>query len=115
MEWEPYDPQWLVKLAEEQMPEEPELAQALAACTRCTRESAYMVYFVAPSFPNQPGSAWQFDENVILEDPQEGDLVLDVLKDGRIGGVEFLTKLCAASPADGSDAATPSDAEGREE
>jgi len=30
---------------------------------------------------------------VILEATCEGDLVLDVLKDGRVGGVEFLDRI----------------------
>ena len=49
-----------------------------------------MLYFVDPRRPNQPGSDWQFEENIILEHPTEGDLVLDILKGHRVGGVEFL-------------------------
>ena len=52
-----------------------------------------MLHFVDPARPNEPGSDWQFGENLILEHPLEGDLVLDVLKGNRIGGVEFLSKV----------------------
>ena len=48
---------------------------------------------VSSENPNQPGSDWQFDDNIILDDEKEGDLVLDILKGYRVGGVEFLSKL----------------------
>lgn len=93
MEWQPYDPAWLVALARETVPGDPWLADALATCTRASQESRAYLYFVDPARPNEPGSAWQLAETVVLHHPREGDLVLDVLKDGRIGGVEFLKRL----------------------
>ena len=93
MEWQPYDPAWLVALARETMPDAPSLADALAKCTRASQPSRAYTYFVDPARPNEPDSAWQFAENVVLHHPREGELVLDVLKDGRIGVVEFLKRL----------------------
>jgi hypothetical protein len=93
MEWQPYDPAWLVALARETMPDAPWLAAALAQCTRASQERRAYLYFVDPARANEPGAAWQFAENVVLHHPREGSLVLDVLKDGRIGGVEFLNRL----------------------
>ena len=95
MHWEPYDPSWLVALAREQAPEEPSLARSLSDCTTCFRKSPAYVYFVDPTNPNQPGSAWQFRENFVLEHPVRGDIVLDILKDGRVGGIEFLDEVIA--------------------
>ena len=92
-DWNPYDPAWLVALAREQQPDLPWLADALATCTRASLESAAYLRFVDPRNPNQPGSDWQFAENIILEDPNRGDIVLDVLKGHRVGGVEFLANL----------------------
>ena len=91
--WKPYDPTWLVELAREQLPDESWLPKALAACTTSSRESAAYIHFVNPADPNKPESEWQFQTNLILKHPTEGDLVLDVLKGNRIGGVEFLAKL----------------------
>jgi len=88
--WADYDPSWLVALAREQLPA---LAPALSRCTRALVESKAYIYFVAGEGANQPGSEWQFDRNEFLSDPKEGDLVLDVLKDGRIAGLEFLARL----------------------
>jgi hypothetical protein len=50
------------------------------------------LYFVDSSCPNEPGSAWQFDFCVELESPTDGWLILDILKDRRVGGVEFVDK-----------------------
>lgn len=94
MKWEPYDPGWLVDLARASCPDEPWLQpNALSRCTFCYWDSRAYAYFVAPTDPNQPGSEWQFEKNVLLEHPREGTLVLDILRDRRVGGVEFLKRL----------------------
>ena len=50
IEWETYDPSWLVKLAKEQKPEQQWLAQALADCTKIISDNyeAY-IHFVNPT------------------------------------------------------------------
>ena len=93
MEWKSYDPTWLVELARESLPEEPWLAEALARCTHAAQERRAYIYFADPSHPDEPGSEWQFHENIVLEHPKEGDLVVDVLRGQRIGGVEFLQRI----------------------
>jgi len=35
---------------------------------------------VNPRNPSESGSRRQFEENIILEDPERGDLVLDILE-----------------------------------
>ena len=93
MRWEPYDPAWLVEAARKQVSEEPWLPEALARCTRCSWESPAYVHFVDPSSPNEEGAQWQCDVNIIIEHESEGVLVLDILKDRRVGGLEFLDRL----------------------
>jgi hypothetical protein len=93
MKWERYDPTWLVELAREVCPDEPWLPAALERCTSAAVESRAYIHFVDSSNPNMPGSAWQFVENILLEHPTEGDIVLDILSDRRVGGVEFLGRL----------------------
>lgn len=73
------------------MPDEVWLLEALGRCTLGWAWCKSYINFVDPTNPNQPGSEWQFKGNVLLDDER---LVLDVLKDGRIGGVEFLDRLC---------------------
>ncbi|MEP6590274.1 MAG: hypothetical protein ABJC19_03735 [Gemmatimonadota bacterium] len=93
---EPYDPAWLVALAREQYPEEPEVAAAFEKCVWVYRETELVVHFVDNRRPNQVGSSWQCDTNLTLEDPVEGTLVVDWLKGGRVGGIEFLTRVLDA-------------------
>jgi hypothetical protein len=45
---------------------------------------------VSPENANKPGAEWQFERSIVLEDPKEGELVLDILKGNRVGGIEFL-------------------------
>jgi hypothetical protein len=92
-EWIDYDPTWLVLEAAQRLPERPELQEALSRCIRARWESDSFLYFEDASRPNEPGSTWQFEENVILEATSEGDLVLDLLKGNRVGGVEFLGRV----------------------
>lgn len=89
--WKPYDPRWLVDLAEAQLPGEPWLPSSLAECTRVHRLStSAQIYFVDPRRPNRPRSDWQFVTNLELESPDKGPLVLDILTNERAGGLEFL-------------------------
>ncbi|MEM7343676.1 MAG: hypothetical protein AAF485_05500 [Chloroflexota bacterium] len=93
-QWEPYDPSWLVNLAKEQRPEAEWLPRALADCTKAKQgNSEAYLYFVDSQNANKPGSAWQFETNITLQSPTEGWLILDVLKDNEIGGIEFYDRL----------------------
>jgi len=94
--WRAYDPSWLVALAQEQFPQEKALHAALGKCSQASGDIPY-IHFVSPRRANKPNAEWQFARNVTLEDPKKGELILDVLKDGRIGGVEFLGILLGAS------------------
>lgn len=95
MDWKEYDPEWLAKLAEQQRPEEPWLPKAIRKCTKYREESEAYYYFVSDENPNEEGADWQFAYNIVLEDEKEGDIVLDILKDKRIGGIEFISRIKA--------------------
>ena len=92
-EWEVYDPRWLVELAQAQVPAMLWLAEAFSQCRRARKESAAYLHFVDPRNPNMPGSEWQFETNVILVHPEHGELVLDILKGRRVGGIEFINNI----------------------
>ncbi len=94
--WRTYDPSWLVALAQQQLPNDKWLHASLKNCTQASGDIPY-IHFVSPRNANNPEAEWQFEKNVTLEDSEKGELILDVLKDGRIGGVEFLGVLLSAS------------------
>lgn len=91
--WETYNPQWIVDIAEEQIPDKTEIITALSKCVKAKSESKAYIYFVNGDNPNEPNSEWQFQENITLEDKKNGTIILDVLKGNKIGGVEFLKYL----------------------
>lgn len=93
MNWETYDPTWLVELARSTRPDIPWLPTALARCTKCCRTSRAYVHFVNPDRANKPESDWQFREHLYLHDPIEGNLIVDVLEGRKIGGIEFYDRL----------------------
>ena len=91
--WKTYNPQWLIDIANEQIPDKPEIILALSNCVKAKTESKAYIYFVNGDNPNEPDSEWQFKENIVLEDKTHGTIILDVLKGNQIGGVEFLKYL----------------------
>ncbi|HYW10931.1 MAG TPA: hypothetical protein VE871_03215 [Longimicrobium sp.] len=93
MDWKPYDPAWLVDWVRAHRPDLPWLPDALWRCTRAAEDGRAYLRFVDAAAPDEPGSDWQFAENVTLEHPKEGTLVLDVLTGRRVGGIEFLRRL----------------------
>lgn len=86
----PFDPLDLVKITRQQHPHKPEWAEAFARCTRQWPESELYTHFM--SWAEQQRS-WAFACGFVLEHVTHGTLIIDVLKDGRIGGVEYLTRV----------------------
>ncbi len=82
--------EWITELLKEQEPERKDLIEQIDKIERREWLRQAYVRFVSGFRPNQPNSEWQFEENIELEHPTEGTIVLDILKDGRIGGIEFL-------------------------
>lgn len=80
----------IIKLVREQVPEQPEIIAALKRCSGGKWTSSGYYQFIDSKNANQPGAAWQIAESIVLEQENKGDIVLDVLKDGQIGGIEFI-------------------------
>ena len=80
--WQPYDPAWLVALARKQHPDKPAIADALSRCLQATGSGTACVHFAS--------SSQGVDGSEELHDPQLGLIVVDVLRDGRIGGIEIV-------------------------
>jgi hypothetical protein len=93
MEWKPYDPTWLVDWVRAERPDLALLADALERCTRAMEGGRAYLYFVDPADANRPGAEWQIADGAVLHHPREGTLILDILEDGRVGGIEFLARL----------------------
>lgn len=89
----PFDPSWLCELARRFRPDLSWLPDQLARCRVGTWNYHFFVQFVDSTNANAPGAAWQFREVIDLPDPRRGMLKLNVLKDDRIGAIEFYDRL----------------------
>ena len=90
MEWQDYDPSWLVDLAVQQQPTLTWLHDALRACTKAQIERGDsddwgdIIYFV----DRMEGKFWT---NVILVAAERRKkIVLDILQDSRVGSISFM-------------------------
>jgi|GEM_PF-2850887 len=89
----PFDPAELMELARVQYPQEPELAEALGRCTEQWRESALYTWFRDPA---ESGFELCGRRSLRLFSPTLGELVLDMIQDGRMIGVEFMDEVMRA-------------------
>jgi hypothetical protein len=60
-----YDIEGLVRLIKLQYPDEIEVAKNVELCKEGYWISKAYTHFVSPIKPNQPGSKWQFDRNIV--------------------------------------------------
>jgi hypothetical protein len=90
---DPINIEAIIELLRQQEPDRTDIIEALQNTTggRWTNNGYYS--FVDSANANQPGADWQFDENIILEQVEKGDVVLDILKGGRVGGIEFIAQI----------------------
>jgi hypothetical protein len=80
----------IIKLVQGQEPARQDIIAALRNCKGGHWYSSGYYNFVDSRNANQTGSEWQHDECIVLEQQNQGDIVIDLLKDGRIGGIEFI-------------------------
>jgi len=83
----------IIELIREQEPDRLDIIEELEKFEKKKWIRQPYIHFVSAERPNQPGSEWQFDENIVLEDETEGTIVLDILKGSRIGGIEFVSQI----------------------
>jgi hypothetical protein len=91
LDWEPYDPSWLVQWLADSRPDDP-LIEALSECTTALPEDSSRRYlrFVDPANANEQGAPWQWERDELLRDTPQGNVLLVVLTGGRVGGLEFV-------------------------
>ncbi|MBU0487891.1 MAG: hypothetical protein KKA07_11205 [Bacteroidetes bacterium] len=88
-----FDIEWIIELVQEQEPDRTDIIEQLRKSKIRKWVRQPYIRFDSAIRPNLPGSAWQFEENIVLEHETEGTIVLDVLKNGRIGGIEFVNQI----------------------
>jgi hypothetical protein len=88
-----FEPRMLIEDALAQAPELVWLPAALARCGSGDWVSRAYVRYVSCVDPNQPGSDWQFKNNVVIDHRIFGEVIIDILQGERIGGIEFIDRI----------------------
>ncbi|PXY38734.1 hypothetical protein DMB65_21530 [Flavobacterium cheongpyeongense] len=83
----------IIKILEKEEPKNENLIQLCKNCKGGNWESKAHFRFVNPNNANQPNSEWQFQDNIIIEHNEIGTIVIDLLKNNKIGGIELLNQL----------------------
>jgi len=91
MHWETYNPDWLIELAKAQLPHDPGLCAALQRIRLRAVESP--AYWRLAESVEATGVPVKVARTITLQHPQFGELILDVLADGSVSGVEFYDRL----------------------
>ena len=84
MKVEKYDSKWLVNLALEQIPEENEVINNLRNIKEAYVSRAY-IYFINPLEQDE-----HVDVTIPLSHVKMGEIILDILKDKRVSGIEIM-------------------------
>jgi len=80
----------IIELVKDQYPDREDLIMGLKNAIGGHWSNKAYFQFVDSTNANQQGSEWQHDTCIIVD---EANIVIDLLKDGRIGGIEFLSLL----------------------
>ena len=83
----------IIELVKQQEPDRQDIIIALTNTIGGHWESKAYFRFVDSKNANKEGAEWQFDENIVIESETLGTLVIDYLKDKRIGGIELLKNI----------------------
>ena len=79
----------LIEILEKEETKNENLINSLQNCSGGKWKNKAYFQFVNSENPNQVGSEWQFLDNIIFEHEEFGTIIVDLLKDNRIGGFEF--------------------------
>jgi len=103
-----FEPDWIIELVKKQYPDKQSFISALEKCKlgkwdckndfKSIDEFDGYIYFVSNENANCPGAEWQICDGLMLTHKisrpnkkykKKRTILIDRLKDGRIGGIEF--------------------------
>jgi hypothetical protein len=83
----------IIELVKQQEPNRSDIVEMLENCPIKKWKKRAHIHFVSGLNANQPNAEWQFKESIRLDDEKHGTIIVDILKDNRIGSIEFLSLL----------------------
>lgn len=88
-----FEPDHLIRLLHAQYPQRTDVLRALQLCSDGFWESNDYIYFIRSREPNQANMESRVVESLVLEDQSEGTIVVDVVADGRIAGIGYVSRV----------------------
>ncbi|HUQ67745.1 MAG TPA: hypothetical protein VM101_16400 [Flavitalea sp.] len=88
----PFEPDYLIRLLHAQYPQRTDVLRALQLCSGGYWETSDYIYFLRSHVSDQPVKESRVVEKLILEDHSERSIVLEVVADGRIAGIGYVTR-----------------------
>ena len=88
----PFEPERLIRLLHAQYPQRTDVLRALQLCSGGYWETSDYIYFLRSHVTDQPNQDSLIVEKLVLEDHAERSIVLEVVADGRIAGIGFVTR-----------------------
>ena len=87
------DKDLIIELLKEQAPNSEKQIKQLQYMAELKWIKNPYIRFVDNVNANKKDAEWQFKKNIVLEHKTEGTIILDILKDGEIGGFELVKEL----------------------
>lgn len=88
----PFEPEYLIRLLHAQYPQRTDVLRALQLCSGGYWENSDYIYFLRSRNSDHPNKDSLIVEKLVLEDHSERDIVVEVVADGRIAGIGYVTR-----------------------
>jgi len=88
----PFELEHLIRLLHAQYPQRTDVLRALQLCSGGYWENNDYIYFLRSHISNPRHNDSPVVEKLVLEDHAERNIILEVVEDGRIAGIGYVTR-----------------------
>ena len=88
----PFEPEYLIRLLHAQYPQRTDVLRALQLCSGGRWENSNYIYFLRSHVSDHSKKESVMVEKLVLEDQAERSIVVEVVEDGRIAGIGYVTR-----------------------
>lgn len=86
---QPFEPDHLIRLVYAQYPHRTDVLRALQLCSSGYWENSHNLYFIG----SRQTAISKIVETLVVEDQQDGRIGVDVIADGRIAGIRYISRV----------------------
>ena len=88
----PFELEHLISLLHAQYPQRTDVLRALQLCSGGYWESNDYIHFLRSHISDQQNKDSQVVEKLVLQDQPERNIILEMVADGRIAGIGYVTR-----------------------